>query len=89
MPPAVPRVLVTVTLRVFSKDGVDVLVDNVSLEFIKGSTLDYTEDMMRAAFSVCIPWILAHSVRSPFIHALVITSFRGQYHVFMLCVRAL
>lgn len=38
--------------RVFTKDGVEVIVDNVSLDFIKGATVDFAEDMMRAAFLI-------------------------------------
>jgi hypothetical protein len=37
---------------VFAKDGVEVLVDEVSLPFIKGATVDFAEDMMRAAFLI-------------------------------------
>uniref|UniRef100_A0A914QJC5 Iron-sulfur cluster assembly 2 homolog, mitochondrial n=1 Tax=Panagrolaimus davidi TaxID=227884 RepID=A0A914QJC5_9BILA len=32
------------------KDGVKVVVDKMSLEFIKGSTVDYAEEMMRSTF---------------------------------------
>uniref|UniRef100_A0A914YE20 Iron-sulfur cluster assembly 2 homolog, mitochondrial n=1 Tax=Panagrolaimus superbus TaxID=310955 RepID=A0A914YE20_9BILA len=32
------------------KDGAKVVVDKMSLEFIKGSTVDYAEEMMRSTF---------------------------------------
>uniref|UniRef100_A0A0N5AFZ7 Iron-sulfur cluster assembly 2 homolog, mitochondrial n=1 Tax=Syphacia muris TaxID=451379 RepID=A0A0N5AFZ7_9BILA len=37
---------------VFERDGVRVLVDQLSLEYMKGATLDYIEDLMRAGFRV-------------------------------------
>lgn len=39
-------------VRVFDKDGVQVLVDESSLEFVRGATLDFVEEMMRSAFAV-------------------------------------
>ncbi|XP_059908290.1 iron-sulfur cluster assembly 2 homolog, mitochondrial [Gadus macrocephalus] len=38
--------------RVFEQDGVGVIVDQDSLEFVKGSTLDYTNELIRAAFQM-------------------------------------
>ncbi len=38
--------------KVFGRDGAQVLVDEGSLEFVRGSTVDFTEDMMRSAFAV-------------------------------------
>ena len=37
---------------VIEKDGIDVVVDESSLELIKGSTIDYTQELIRSAFSV-------------------------------------
>uniref|UniRef100_A0A7S3NJQ0 Core domain-containing protein n=1 Tax=Aureoumbra lagunensis TaxID=44058 RepID=A0A7S3NJQ0_9STRA len=37
---------------VFSRDGHDVVVDETSLEFVRGATVDYQEEMIRSAFVV-------------------------------------
>jgi iron-sulfur cluster insertion protein len=39
----------------FEKDGVTITIDQTSLEFIKGSTLDYVESMSAAAFEIKNP----------------------------------
>ncbi|URD82693.1 iron-sulfur assembly protein [Musa troglodytarum] len=38
--------------RVFEKDGVKLVVDNVSYDFVKGATVDYVEELIRSAFLV-------------------------------------
>ncbi|CAL5064943.1 unnamed protein product [Urochloa decumbens] len=38
--------------RVFEKDGAKLVVDNVSYDFVKGATVDYVEELIRAAFLV-------------------------------------
>lgn len=38
--------------RVFERDGVKLIVDNVSYDFVKGATVDYVEELIRAAFVV-------------------------------------
>jgi iron-sulfur cluster assembly accessory protein len=38
--------------RVFEKDGAKVVVDETSLEFVKGATLDYHEELIRSAFRI-------------------------------------
>ena len=38
--------------RVFEKDGVSVVVDEITLDMIKGSTLDYKTEMIRTSFEV-------------------------------------
>ena len=37
---------------IVKKDGMEVVVDESSLELIKGSTIDYTQELIRSAFSV-------------------------------------
>nr|CAD1832038.1 unnamed protein product [Ananas comosus var. bracteatus] len=38
--------------RVFEKDGVKLVVDNISYDFVKGATVDYVEELIRSAFLV-------------------------------------
>ncbi len=40
---------------VFERDGVQLVVDRVSLELLKGAEIDFVEDMMGAAFQVKNP----------------------------------
>lgn len=37
---------------VFEQGGVGVIVDEDSLEFVKGSTLDYTQELIRSSFQM-------------------------------------
>ena len=41
--------------KLFEKDGVKVVVDEVSLDFLAGSELDYVEELGSAAFKVRNP----------------------------------
>lgn len=41
--------------RVFERDGVMLVVDEVSLDLVKGAEIDFVEDMMGAAFQVRNP----------------------------------
>ena len=41
--------------RVFERDGAGVLIDEVSLELLKGAQLDYVEDLMGSYFVVRNP----------------------------------
>lgn len=36
----------------FERDGVKLVVDNISYDFVKGATVDYVEELIRAAFVV-------------------------------------
>ncbi|KAK4396519.1 Iron-sulfur assembly protein IscA-like 2, mitochondrial [Sesamum angolense] len=36
--------------RIFEQDGVKLVVDNVSFDFVKGATVDYVEELIRSAF---------------------------------------
>ena len=38
--------------HVFERDGARVVVDEISFEFVKGSTVDYVEEMIRNSFAV-------------------------------------
>jgi iron-sulfur cluster assembly accessory protein len=37
---------------VFTRDGAEVVTDETSLEFIRGATVDYEEDLLRSSFAV-------------------------------------
>ncbi|MCF8480786.1 MAG: iron-sulfur cluster insertion protein ErpA [Rhodospirillum sp.] len=41
--------------RVFQEHGVTVVIDEASLELLRGSVIDYTEDLMAAAFTIKNP----------------------------------
>jgi iron-sulfur cluster assembly accessory protein len=38
--------------RVFERDGARVVVDDVSLTFLKGATVDYVEEMIKSSFAI-------------------------------------
>ena len=37
---------------IFSRDGAQVVVDKVSLNMVKGSTVDFVEEMIRSSFAI-------------------------------------
>lgn len=37
---------------VFERDGAQVLVDDISLDFIRGATVDYVQELIRSSFAV-------------------------------------
>jgi iron-sulfur cluster insertion protein len=41
--------------RVFERDGVALVIDEVSLDLVKGAEIDFVEDMMGASFQVRNP----------------------------------
>jgi iron-sulfur cluster insertion protein len=41
--------------RVFERDGVGVVVDEISLDLLAGAEVDFTEDLMGAAFRINNP----------------------------------
>ncbi|CAN5970601.1 unnamed protein product [Sphagnum jensenii] len=40
--------------RVFEREGAKIVVDEVSYAFVKGATIDFTEELIRASFSVTV-----------------------------------
>ncbi|XP_042042902.1 iron-sulfur assembly protein IscA-like 2, mitochondrial [Salvia splendens] len=38
--------------RIFEQDGVKLVVDNISFDFVKGATIDYADELIRSAFQV-------------------------------------
>ncbi|XP_059646693.1 iron-sulfur assembly protein IscA-like 2, mitochondrial [Cornus florida] len=38
--------------RIFERDGVKLVVDKISFDFVKGATVDYVEELIRSAFQV-------------------------------------
>ncbi|KAK9122791.1 hypothetical protein Sjap_012393 [Stephania japonica] len=38
--------------RIFEREGVKLVVDNISYDFVKGATIDYVEELIRSAFLV-------------------------------------
>ncbi|KAK8994588.1 hypothetical protein V6N11_045668 [Hibiscus sabdariffa] len=38
--------------RVFVREGVKLVVDDISYDFVKGATVDYVEELIRSAFVV-------------------------------------
>ena len=45
--------------QVFDYDGIRILVDEASLRYVDGSTVDYTESLMGAGFQVNNPNVVA------------------------------
>ena len=37
---------------IFQRDGAQVVVDDASLQFVKGATIDYVQEMIRSSFAV-------------------------------------
>lgn len=42
------------TTRIFERDGSKLVVDDISLGFIKGATVDFTDELIRSSFAVTI-----------------------------------
>lgn len=37
---------------VFERDGARVVVDDISLEYVRGATVDYVEEMIKSSFAI-------------------------------------
>lgn len=42
----------TLYYRVFQKDGAKIVIDSTSLEYIKGSTIEFHTELIRSAFRI-------------------------------------
>ena len=45
--------------KIFDHDGIRIIVDEMSLRYVDGSTVDYTESLMGAGFQVNNPNVVA------------------------------
>ena len=45
--------------KIFEHDGIRIIVDEMSLRYVEGSTVDYTESLMGAGFQVENPNVVA------------------------------
>lgn len=50
---ALVLMLLPFSCRVHEEQGVTMLVDKVSYEFLKGATIEFSEDLISASFQVC------------------------------------
>ena len=41
--------------RIFTRDGVDVLVDDMSLQYMEGAEIDWVDDLIGASFRINNP----------------------------------
>jgi hypothetical protein len=45
-------IIYTFLIRIFEKDGIKIIVDETTLEYINGSIIDYKTEMIKQAFEV-------------------------------------
>ncbi len=60
VPSGVWSMVMCVEGRVFEREGAKIVVDEVSYAFVKGATIDFTEELIRASFSVIHQDVLPH-----------------------------
>ncbi|KAL3382041.1 hypothetical protein AABB24_001894 [Solanum stoloniferum] len=65
--------------RIFEHEGVKLVVDNVSFDFVKGATVDYVEELIRSAFQVC---------KSSFLHSILLFFCMSDTHAYW-CSRSI
>ena len=46
--------LISPICRLFEKEGVQILVDEITMDFINGSIIDYKTEMIRQSFEVAL-----------------------------------
>lgn len=49
--------------RIFERDGVKLVVDTISLGFVKGATIDYVEELIRSGFQVTCFFIACFALK--------------------------
>ena len=49
---SIKEIYIFYVFSIIEKEGIKVAIDNDSLEFIRGSTLDFHEELIRSAFSI-------------------------------------
>lgn len=49
--------------RIFEQDGVKLVVDNISFDFVKGATVDYVDELIRSAFQVCLLFLVTFCIK--------------------------
>lgn len=63
----------------FERDGAKIVVDEISLGFVKGATVDFTEELIRASFAVSIHFFDTLSSLSSLYTRLFIYLFNFQF----------
>uniref|UniRef100_A0A803L2U2 Core domain-containing protein n=1 Tax=Chenopodium quinoa TaxID=63459 RepID=A0A803L2U2_CHEQI len=51
--------------RIFEKDGVKLVIDKISYDFVKGSSIDYVEELIRSAFQASLLFLKSLVVENP------------------------
>lgn len=62
--PVLPAGLPACLCRVFERDGVQVVCDTVSMDFLKGAVVEFEDSLMRSAFQVG-GWVVGGAEEGP------------------------